>query len=298
MIPSGLEEEAEQFATQVFLPGLDVVHDSAGSGQHHEAELTRGQCLLQVTLQVLHFDVESRTDDSALDQTTGQVDDDLAGTMVVDDLKLANVAMFHHHSQELDDDLGRRTNQDLTLAGLLRIVDAFQGVCQHVHAHHFASGWCVCGVVCVCARVKGCVGARRHGSEGVAGGRHGKREGRRHGKSKQIKTNPLYVPETKAADGHESRASCLTVVCTHTERHLCCQPATETEWRSAGRGSVCSSRPTLQETQTAVQTRPPASARTHGLKSGLESLVETLYRDITKVMSVFSRQHSKREEAW
>ena len=39
--------------------------------------------------------------------------------------------MLLHYAQELDDDLGTRSDEDLTLAGLLGIVDALKGVIEN-----------------------------------------------------------------------------------------------------------------------------------------------------------------------
>ena len=45
-------------------------------------------------------------------------------------LKLPDVAFLHHDGQEPDDHLGAGADQDLPLASLLGIVDAFQAVSQ------------------------------------------------------------------------------------------------------------------------------------------------------------------------
>lgn len=42
-----------------------------------------------------------------------------------------------HNLQELDDDLGRGPDHDLTLAGLLGVVDAVEGIVQDGGADHF-----------------------------------------------------------------------------------------------------------------------------------------------------------------
>ena len=46
------------------------------------------------------------------------------------------LTMFHHHSEELDDDSGAGSYQHLPLASLLCVTDRHQGVAQHVHTHH------------------------------------------------------------------------------------------------------------------------------------------------------------------
>lgn len=51
--------------------------------------------------------------------------------------------MALHDLEELDDDLGARSDQDLALAGLLGIVDGVEGVVENRSADHFGglSGW-------------------------------------------------------------------------------------------------------------------------------------------------------------
>lgn len=42
-----------------------------------------------------------------------------------------------HDLEELDDDLGARSDQDLALAGLLGVVDAVEGIVENGSADHF-----------------------------------------------------------------------------------------------------------------------------------------------------------------
>ena len=48
--------------------------------------------------------------------------------------------VFHHDGEELDDDLGARSDQDLPLASLASVVDRLQSVVQYVHSHHGDGG--------------------------------------------------------------------------------------------------------------------------------------------------------------
>jgi hypothetical protein len=45
--------------------------------------------------------------------------------------------VLKHDGEELDDDLGARPDEDLTLAPLLGIADALEAVVQNTDAHHF-----------------------------------------------------------------------------------------------------------------------------------------------------------------
>merc|ERR1719370_1608768 len=88
-------------------------------------------------------DVESWGDDSDLVDSAGQVDDDLAAPVVVDNLELADVSVLHHDGQEADDDAGAGTEGDLALAALFSVIDTLQGVGQTVHQHHDVGFMCM-----------------------------------------------------------------------------------------------------------------------------------------------------------
>ena len=72
--------------------GLLVVHDTVGGGEDDEAKLTAGQQVGDPLLHLVNLNVEARGDDTALVQAAVKLDDDLASAVVIDDLKLTNVA--------------------------------------------------------------------------------------------------------------------------------------------------------------------------------------------------------------
>lgn len=136
-----LVEETEDLSSNVSLSGLLVVHDSGRGSQDDVTKLSRGQQVLDPLLNVVDLDVESRGDDSALVESAVELDHNLAGSVVVHVLKLANVAVLLHHGQELDDDLGRGSDQDLSLAGLLGVGDGLESVSENGGSSHFGV-WC------------------------------------------------------------------------------------------------------------------------------------------------------------
>ena len=71
---------------------LLVVHDTSGGSQDDETELTRRKELGGPLLEVTELDGVAGVDDTALVETTVKLDNDLAGTVVIDLLELANVA--------------------------------------------------------------------------------------------------------------------------------------------------------------------------------------------------------------
>jgi hypothetical protein len=87
-----LVEETEELASNVLAASLLVVHDTSGGGQDDEAELTRGQELDSPLLEVTELDGVAGVDDTALVETAVELDDDLAGAVVVNFLEFTNVA--------------------------------------------------------------------------------------------------------------------------------------------------------------------------------------------------------------
>lgn len=87
-----LIEEADDLAGNVLPPGLLVVHDTGGSGQDDVAELTRGQQLDNPLLEIGETDVVAGRDDTGLVQAAVELDNDLAGSVVVDLLEFTNIA--------------------------------------------------------------------------------------------------------------------------------------------------------------------------------------------------------------
>lgn len=106
-----LVEETDDLARDVLPTGLLVVHDASGGGQDDVAELTRGQQPNSPLLEVGQLDVVAGRDDTGLVETIERVsgharsgstylqhipavelDNDLAGAVVVDLLELANVS--------------------------------------------------------------------------------------------------------------------------------------------------------------------------------------------------------------
>ena len=134
---SRLVEEADDLAGNVLATGLLVIHNTGGGGQDDIAELTGGQQLDDPLLEVGETNVVAGGDDTSLVETAVQLNNNLARAVVVDLLELANVAVTLHDLEELDDDLGARSDQDLTLAGLLGIVDGVEGVVENGGADHF-----------------------------------------------------------------------------------------------------------------------------------------------------------------
>lgn len=135
--PSRLVEEANDLARDVLASGLLVVHDTGRGGQDDVAELTGREQLDNPLLELGEADVVAGGDDTGLVEAAVELDDNLAGAVVIDLLELANVTVALHDLEELDDDLGGRSDHDLTLASLLGIVDGVESVVENGSADHF-----------------------------------------------------------------------------------------------------------------------------------------------------------------
>ena len=96
-------------------------------------ELTRGQKVIGPLFNFGNTNVESGGDDSDFVQSPGQIDNNLAATVIVNDLKFADVSVLHHDLEEANDNLGGGSEKNLSLASLFGIVDAFEGRSQRVH---------------------------------------------------------------------------------------------------------------------------------------------------------------------
>ena len=90
--PGRLVEETEELASNVLATSLLVVHDTGGGGQDEVTELTRGEKLGGPGLEVTELNGVAGVDNTTLVQTAVELDDDLAGAVVVNLLEFTDVA--------------------------------------------------------------------------------------------------------------------------------------------------------------------------------------------------------------
>lgn len=86
-----LVEETNDLAGNVLSTGLLVVHDTSRGGEDDVAELTGRQQLDNPLLEVGETNVVAGGDDTGLVEAAVELNDDLAGAVVIDLLELANV---------------------------------------------------------------------------------------------------------------------------------------------------------------------------------------------------------------
>merc|ERR1719277_115212 len=89
-----LKKEAHNLTTSVFATGLLVHEHSVGGGHHQMYKLTGGQQIGCQLFDLVQSDIETRGDDTALVDASNQVDDDLSGSVIINDLEVTNVAVL------------------------------------------------------------------------------------------------------------------------------------------------------------------------------------------------------------
>ena len=85
---------------------------------------------------VAEGNVETRANNTGLVDAPTQVHNNLSGSVVINDLELVDVSVLLHNLQKFHNDLGTRTDQDLTLPTLLSIGDGTEAISQNTHANH------------------------------------------------------------------------------------------------------------------------------------------------------------------
>lgn len=131
-----LVEVTEDLATSVLAASLLVIHDTSGGGEDNITELTGREKVVDPLLEIAQLNVEAGRDDTALVDATNELDDNLARTVVVDLLELADVTMTLHDGQELNNHLGGGTDENLALTALLGVVDALKAIVEDRDADH------------------------------------------------------------------------------------------------------------------------------------------------------------------
>jgi hypothetical protein len=131
-----LVEETKDLATGLAATSLVVVHDTSGGGEDDVTELTSREDVGDPLLDIIEGNIEAGGDNTALVDATVEVDNDLAGALVIDDLELVDVAVLLHNLKELDNDLGRRADNNLALTTALGVGDVDEGVVENRNQDH------------------------------------------------------------------------------------------------------------------------------------------------------------------
>ena len=68
-----------------------MIHDTSRGSKNNEAELTRRKQVVDPGFNILLLDVEAGRDDTTLVKTTNQLNDNLAGSVIINDFKFTNI---------------------------------------------------------------------------------------------------------------------------------------------------------------------------------------------------------------
>lgn len=88
---NSLVDERQDLSTDVLSPGLLVVHDTGRGGEDDLSERSSGEEQVDPVLDLRQLNVESRRDDSSLVDSTVELNDNLARSVIVNLLELLNV---------------------------------------------------------------------------------------------------------------------------------------------------------------------------------------------------------------
>jgi len=134
--PLRLIEEPNDLTSHVLPPRLFVIHNTSACCQDDVPELSRWQQLDNPLLEISELNIIAGRDDTGLVETAIELNDDFARSVVVNFLEFSDVAVLLHDAQELYDNLRARSDQTLTLAGLLGIVDCLETVVENGGLDH------------------------------------------------------------------------------------------------------------------------------------------------------------------
>ena len=86
-----LVEETKNLTTSMLGTSLFVIHDTSRGGQDQVTELTSRQQVSGPLFELGELDVETGRDNTTLVDTTVKLNNDLTGTVIINDFELTNV---------------------------------------------------------------------------------------------------------------------------------------------------------------------------------------------------------------
>jgi len=98
--------------------------------------LTRWKELDDPLLEVGDADIVAGRDNTGLVYPAVELNDDLARSVIIHFLELANVTMFLHHTQELDDDLRAGPDENLSFPSLFGVIDRIESIVKNAGLDH------------------------------------------------------------------------------------------------------------------------------------------------------------------
>ena len=108
-----------------------MINDTLGSGENDIAELPRWEELALPLFEILKLDIEPWADSNALVEPSEKIDNDLAASVVIDNLEFTDVTTVHHNLEELNDNLASWADKNLPLAPAFCVGDCLESVSEN-----------------------------------------------------------------------------------------------------------------------------------------------------------------------
>lgn len=113
-----------------------MIHDALGCCEDDVSEQTRRQKVDDPLLNVVGGDIKAWRYDTGLVEPPDQVYDNPVRAVVIDNRKVAYVAVLLHELEKLDDDLRRGANDHLLLPNALGVANGLECVTENIDANH------------------------------------------------------------------------------------------------------------------------------------------------------------------
>ena len=130
-------EETDDFSSDVSFSAFLVSEDALVGGEDEMSELSGGEDVVGPFFEVSQLDVVSGRDDSTFVDAANQFNDNFLASVIINDLKLSNVVVFLHDSQEFEQDFRDGSKEYLFFALSFSIDDGSECVCEDVDFDHF-----------------------------------------------------------------------------------------------------------------------------------------------------------------
>jgi hypothetical protein len=127
---------SDDFSSSLSSTGFVVGHDTVRGGHNDFTELTGWKKVHNPLFDVTNTAIKAWGDNTTLVQTADKVDNDFSTTVIIYEFEVSDVSVLLHGLQKFDDNLGGRTDQNLSLASLFCVVDVLKSIVQYGHTNH------------------------------------------------------------------------------------------------------------------------------------------------------------------
>ena len=129
-------KESQYFTSDMSVSSFFMCEYSLVCRYHQVSELSWWQNVTCPLFKVGQGQVIAGTDNSALVDSADEFDDNFLGAVIIDNLKLPDVAVGLHEFEELDDEFGDGSDEDLFFAFPFGVDDGLEAIGEDVHFHH------------------------------------------------------------------------------------------------------------------------------------------------------------------